>query len=517
MIRMIGMTTALLLATCVLLTTACSGGTSDTAPTTPEVPAGPGPAVRLVIRTQPGGATVGQPLLVQPVVELQDARGAIATTSSAMVTIRVTDGTNTTMAGQTAVAAVAGMVTFSGLSLTGTAGSKSLEFSAPGLESAMSASIQLAPGSPRALILTTAPSATAMVTAPLAVQPVVQAVDAANNPTAFAATVTAAVDSGPGTITNGASASTDGAGKAQFSGFTLGGSNGSVGQVRVRMTAPGIDPVVFRTRLNCFSQPLVLGATTASAISAGDCTFTSGTALREYTIASAKPVNHLRVNMTSAFRPRIFMRASNTVGSWFWGRTAADGETSMSLDLLSASGTTSILPGPALPGTSGAFNVRAEELNGDVNCVYTFVAGPLTTTQRLAPGDCGNTFYFNDYFYVGVTEGATLTATVTNAAFQPYVAIYRSANDQLLSFGSGSTSAATSHVNTGSAEVYYIRVSSNVALSFGAYTLAINMSLPAGMKAAPLSIGSEHAGAFVRPAGIAPVFNGFPPPVPLGR
>jgi hypothetical protein len=511
------MTTALLLATCSLLTTACSGGTSDTTPTKPEVPAGPGPAARLVIRTQPGGATVGQPLLVQPVVELQDARGAIATTSSAMVTIRVTDGATTTIAGQTAVAAVAGVVTFSGLSLTGSAGSKTFEFSTLGLESATSASIQLAPGAPKALILATAPSLSAMVTVPLAAQPVVQAVDIANNPTTFAATVTAAVDSGPGTIMNGASASTDGAGKAQFSGFTLGGSSGSVGQVRVRMTAPGVDPVVFRVGLTCFSQAIQAGATIASATSAGDCTFRDGTSLRAYTITRSQPVSHLRLSMSSSFRPSLYVRGPNTLGPWYWGRSAGSGSTALSLDLLTAAGMTAIHPGPALPGEVGPFSLQVEELSGDVSCLYTQVTGSLTTTQRLAPGDCGNTFYFNDYFYVGVTEGATLTATVTNAAFQPYVAIYRSANDQLLSFGSGSTSAATSHVNTGSAEVYYIRVASNVALSFGAYTLAINMSLPAGVKAAPVRMGSEHPGASVRPAGIAPVFNGFPPAAPLLR
>lgn len=496
---------------------ACSGGTSDTStPTTPQVPAGPGPAVRIVIRTQPGGATVGQPLLVQPVVELQDARGAIASNTTAAVTIRVADGTMTTLSGQTTVATVAGVATFNGLSLTGTAGAKTLEFSATGLESATSASIPLVAGAPKALVLAVAPSTSAMVTVPLPVQPVLQAVDVANNPTAFAGTVTAAVDSGPGVILNGASASTDGTGRAQFSGFTLGGSNGSIGQVRVRATAPGVDPVEFRIRLSCFTQPVQLGTTVVASASAGDCTFTNGTSYREYTVASSQSVNHLRINMTSGFRPRIFVRSSNTLGPWYWGRTAGVDETSMSLDLLSGSGTTYILPGPALPGVTGTFNVRAESLSGDVACTFTLVTGALTTAQKLAPGDCGNAFYVGDYFYVGVTDGATLTATVTNAAFRPSVAIYRSSTDELLSLGSGAPSASAAFMNSGKAELFYIYVSSNVALSYGAYTLAINLTLPSGMRAGTEIIAGASE-MLRRPFGIAPIFAGFPPPPPLNQ
>jgi hypothetical protein len=259
-----------------------------------------------------------------------------------------------------------------------------------------------------------------------------------------------------------------------------------------------------------------LSATTASAASSGDCAFTNGTAFREFTIASTKPVNHYRVSMTAAFRPRIFTRASNAVGTNFWGQTASDGSTSMSLDVLSAAGTTSILPGPALPGTTGAFNVRAEELDGDVGCTFTIVTGPLTTTQRLAPGDCGSTFYFGDYYYIGVPAGATLTTSVTNPAFRPYVAIYRNAASELVSYGSGTTAASTAYLNSGITEMYYIYVSSNVALSSGAYTLAINLTLPAGMRAdSALAQGGVTASR--HPIGIAPVFAGFPPAPPLSQ
>jgi hypothetical protein len=493
-----------------LLATACTGGSGDSAPTKPDVAAGPGPAVRLVIRTQPSGATVGQPMLVQPVVELQDARGATATSTSASVTIRVTDGATTTLSGQTTVSAVAGVATFSGLGLTGTAGSKTLEVSAPGLESATSAAVQLAAGAPKALVLATAPSATAMVTVPLVVQPVLQAVDMSNNPTAFAATVTAAVDSGPGTILNGATASTDGNGRVSFSGFSLGGLSGTIGLVRVRLTAPGVDPAEFRVRLTCFAQPFALGTTVVSAVSAGDCTFTSGTALREFTVTSTQPVNHLRVSMTAGFQPRIFTRASNAVGTWYWGQSAGADARSMSLDLLSAAGTTSIAPGPALPGTTGAFSIRAEALSGDIACIYTLVTGPITTTQRLAPGDCGNSSYYGDYFYIGVAEGATLSATVSSPAFRPYVAIYRASNNELLAFGSGIAAASTAHVNTGKAELFSVYVSNSIPQSFGAYTLAINQTAPAGIVAQALP-ANHPANIRSRPSGSAPVFTGFPP------
>lgn len=57
----------------------------------------PGPAVKMVFTTQPGGtgAAVGSPLPSQPVVTLQDAGGNTATADASSVTLGITPGTGT--------------------------------------------------------------------------------------------------------------------------------------------------------------------------------------------------------------------------------------------------------------------------------------------------------------------------------------------------------------------------------------------------------------------------------------
>lgn len=455
--------------------TGCGGGGGG-GDKTPTGNAGPGPATRLAIRTQPAGATVGSALQSQPVVELQTATGAVATTTSAVVSARLSSGTGS-LTGATTATTVNGVATFSGLGITGAVGPKVLEFSAPGLGVVLANAVTLATGPAKALAITTPASATVMVTVPLATQPVLQAVDEAGNPAPFAGTVTAAVDSGTGAIASGATANTDASGRATFVNLTLGALSGDVGQARLRMSAPGLDAASFRVTLSCYSQSIALATVVASAMSVSDCSGGSGSLFRTYSMARTAAVSHLRLTVNSAFQPTAYFRGPGAPNT-YWGTGAAAGATTATLDILTPAGTTYFWPRPALPGVTGAYNLRVDPLAGDVQCTVVHAGGTMSTVQQLSAGDCMELGYLGDFYYVGLTSGAAVAATVTTTAFAPYVSIWRNSPFERLAFATGATSATTSFFNTGSSSLVYVYVSSQAAGGTGAYTLNLTVAHP---------------------------------------
>ena len=81
---------------------------------------------------QPVGGAVGAQLITQPIVELRDVSGNVSTGSTALVTAGLTGFTGT-IGGTVAVAAVAGVATFTNLSVTGQPGTYALTFSSTGV------------------------------------------------------------------------------------------------------------------------------------------------------------------------------------------------------------------------------------------------------------------------------------------------------------------------------------------------------------------------------------------------
>jgi hypothetical protein len=116
---------------------AASGGVSSV-PVTVTVT--PGVATSIAIRTQPAGSISGAALTTQPAVEIRDAAGNLVTSSTAAVTATLGGTTGGTLSGTVTVNAVAGVATFTNLTITG-AGTRTLVFSAPSLTNATSADI----------------------------------------------------------------------------------------------------------------------------------------------------------------------------------------------------------------------------------------------------------------------------------------------------------------------------------------------------------------------------------------
>lgn len=204
----------------------------------------PGAPSQLGVRTQPGGAAVAIPFTAQPVVEIRDAAGNTVTSSVVAVDVAVATGGGT-LSGTSTATAVAGVATFSGLTLTGVAGPRTLSFSAPGLSSATSGQFNLAPGNPSQLAMRQQPVAGALG-AQFFTPAVVELRDVAGNvATGSSAPVSAAISFGGGTL-GGAATVNAAAGVATFTDLTI---NGAVGDRELSFTVGTLPPVV-STRFN---------------------------------------------------------------------------------------------------------------------------------------------------------------------------------------------------------------------------------------------------------------------------
>ncbi|MBV6522021.1 MAG: hypothetical protein MNPFHGCM_02165 [Gemmatimonadaceae bacterium] len=197
----------------------------------------PGAPAALAVRTQPGGAVVAVPLTIQPVVEVRDAAGNLVAGSTLAVTATIQTGGGTLSNGT--VNAVGGVATFTGLTLVGRTGDRTLRFTSGTLGAATSGAFSLAVGAATSLAMRTQPGGAA-VAAPFQSQPVVEIQDLGGNLVATAsATVTVALASGGGLLTGLPVVNTI-SGVATFAGLTL---TGTIGPRTLSFTAPSLTGV----------------------------------------------------------------------------------------------------------------------------------------------------------------------------------------------------------------------------------------------------------------------------------
>ena len=133
--------------TAVKVGTATITATSGTVSASVAVTVTPGSVRQLALRTQPVGAVVGSPLTTQPVIELQDAAGNLVTSSTTFVTAAIASGGGT-LSGTATLAAVAGVVAFTDLRISGSAGTRTLAFTAGTLSTASAPFTMTAPPTP---------------------------------------------------------------------------------------------------------------------------------------------------------------------------------------------------------------------------------------------------------------------------------------------------------------------------------------------------------------------------------
>ena len=204
--------------------TASTGGHSANVTATVKGPTTT--ATQLFILTQPPTtAQAGTVLAQQPAVQLRDASGSAV--AQAGVPVTATTATGATVGGtSTATTNASGVATFTGLTVNGLIGPRTLVFQSGTLTAATSGTITITAGALAQLVMTVQPSAGAVSGDTIAVQPVVGLTDAFTNPiTQAGVSITAQVASGSGTLAGTATAVTNASGAALFSGLSINGSS----------------------------------------------------------------------------------------------------------------------------------------------------------------------------------------------------------------------------------------------------------------------------------------------------
>ena len=428
--------------------TASAGGLT---PVTFTATATAGAATQLVLVTQPSAAAQsGVVFGAQPALQLRDAYGNDVAQAGVSVTTAIATGGGTLGGTTTVTTNASGQATFSGLSISGTVGDRTLSFSAGGVTGATSNTISITAGAASQLVVTTQPSATVQNGAALATQPVVQLRDADGNTVAQSGVpVTASIASGGGTLGGMATVSTDASGAATFTDLSI---TGAVGARTLAFSAGGL------TGASSNTVTVSAGAAASLAVNTGNAqTAAVGTS------GATAPSVLVRDGSSNPVAGVIVTFAVATGGGSVTGGTATT----------DASGIATV--GSWTLGTTAGANTLTASASGLTPATFTATAtaGAATqlvlVTQPSATAQSGIAFgaqpalqlrdaYGNDVAQAGVavtaaiaSGGGTLggTATVsTNASGQATfsgLSISGTIGDRTLSFSAGGVTGATSN------------------------------------------------------------------------
>src|SRR5207253_89742 len=137
----------------------------------------------------------------QPVLQVQDGGGNPVNQAGVVVTAAIATGGGTLGGTLTATTIGSGVARFTNLTISGTAGDRTLSFSATGLTGVTSTAITVTAGAATQSTLTTDPSLPDALPVSFAQQPVLQLRDGGGNPVNQAGVVvTAAIATGGGTL-----------------------------------------------------------------------------------------------------------------------------------------------------------------------------------------------------------------------------------------------------------------------------------------------------------------------------
>jgi len=184
-----------------------------------------GPASQLSITSQPSSTAMnGAPFPQQPVIQLRDASGNPVSRSGVAVTVAIASGGGTLGGTTTVLTDASGTATFTNLSISGIIGSRTLRVTAPTLSGATTGTVNVTAGPATQLSITVQPSSAATSGIPLQQQPVIQLRDASGNLVSAAGySVSAALNSGPGTLGGTLTVATAATGFAAFTNLVLTG------------------------------------------------------------------------------------------------------------------------------------------------------------------------------------------------------------------------------------------------------------------------------------------------------
>jgi hypothetical protein len=184
-------------------------------------------AARLSLAVQPSAAvSSGEVFPVQPVVQIVDPAGFPVPVPGVICQTSLATGGASLGGTLTATTNAAGTAIFTNLSISGPPGPRTLQFSAPGLASVISHSVNVSGSAGLTLSIVTQPSANLANGAVLPVQPVALVQDGNGN-TVSGVIVTAEIATGGGTLGGALAVTSDGGGHAAFTDLSLTGTVGS--------------------------------------------------------------------------------------------------------------------------------------------------------------------------------------------------------------------------------------------------------------------------------------------------
>ena len=432
-----------------------AGATSDT------ITVSAGAASQLAITTQPSAAAQsGVALAPQPVIQLQDAAGNPVSQSGVVVTAAIATGGGTLGGTLTAATNGSGTATFTNLMITGTAGPRTLSFSASGVASVTSGTVVVGAGAPAQLAISAQPSTTAQSGVAFAQQPVLQLQDAAGNPVSQSGVVvTAAIATGGGTLGGTLTASTNGSGAATFTNLMI---TGTVGARTLSFTASGL------TGATSGTVTLSAGAATQLAVSTQPSTTAqSGVAFAQQPAIQLQDASGNAVSQSGVVVTAAITTGGGTLGGTLTATTNGSG----------AAAFTNLM----ITGTVGArtLSFAASGLTGATSGTVTLSAGAATqltvSTQPSTTAQSGVAFVQQPVIQLqdasgnpvsqsgvvvtaaiatgGGTLGGTLTATTngSGAAAFTNLTMTGTAGARTLSFTASGLTGATSGTVTLSA------------------------------------------------------------------
>src|SRR5438093_2509073 len=383
----------------------------------------PAVAKRLVFTGQPSTSPAGSATTPAIRVTARDSFGNTATGFAANVTLAI--GNNAgggTLSGTATQTAVAGIATFSGLTINKAGTGYTLTAAATGLASGTSASFNITAAAAGQLALTTPPSSAAQSGAPFAQQPALQIQDANGNPVSTqGVSVTAAIATGPaggGASLASFTTTSDNNGVATFTGLAI---SSPTGGYTLTFTAAGLAP-----------------------LTSGTITLAAGSAVQLAPVAP--PSDSVRSGVALARQPVVQLEdgAGNAVSRSGTQVTAAI-----------ASG------GPALSGA----NPIATDAAGRAaftNLTITGLAGPRTlsfSAPQLTPATSGTvTVTAGPATQIAINAGDKQTCTVRTAVPIPPSVIVKDANGNpvqgvsvtfVVGLGSGSITSASQTTDAG--------------------------------------------------------------------
>jgi len=214
----------------------------------------------------PATATNAVAFTTTPVAAIQDSASIVVTAGSSFsVTLSNTTGTGSvTGCSANPVTTSAGLATFTGCAITGTAGTHKITATTAGLttNSIASGNITLSAGAPTQLVFTTQPGGGAS-NASWAAQPVVKIEDSGGNVTTSTASVSLAIASQPGsgaTLSCTTNPLTATAGSATFAGCKI---VGQIGTYTLSATSSGLTSATSNNLTLTFGAATQLSITTA--------------------------------------------------------------------------------------------------------------------------------------------------------------------------------------------------------------------------------------------------------------